>query len=62
MYYEEASKGGFSGLGPIGPTLDLAGGQMYWTDTGAGDIQRANLLTAEDRELHERYQRDVMRR
>jgi sugar lactone lactonase YvrE len=33
-----------SGLvGPIGPTLDLAGGQMYWADTQAGDIQRANL-------------------
>src|SRR5215831_17607479 len=33
-----------SGLvGPIGPTLDLAGGQMYWADTGAGTIRRANL-------------------
>jgi sugar lactone lactonase YvrE len=28
---------------PIGPTLDLAGGQMYWADTGAGAIRRANL-------------------
>ena len=30
-------------VGPIGPTLDLAGGQMYWADTDAGDIRRANL-------------------
>jgi sugar lactone lactonase YvrE len=33
-----------SGLdGPIGPTLDLAGGQMYWADTNTGTIRRANL-------------------
>src|SRR5262249_37513937 len=33
-----------SGLvGPIGPTLDLAGSQMDWADTQAGDIRRANL-------------------
>src|SRR5438132_11839491 len=33
-----------SGLAnPLGPALDLAGGQMYWGDNGAGDIRRANL-------------------
>src|SRR5262249_39997653 len=34
-----------SGLtdGPVGPVLDLAGGQMYWTNVFAGTIQRANL-------------------
>lgn len=33
-----------SGLdGPAGPTLDLAGGQMYWADSNAGTIRRANL-------------------
>src|SRR5262249_53569806 len=29
--------------GPAGPVLDLAGGQMYWTNVFAGTIQRANL-------------------
>jgi sugar lactone lactonase YvrE len=34
-----------SGLagGPVGPVLDLAGGQMYWTNVFAGTIQRADL-------------------
>src|SRR5207244_2632241 len=33
-----------SGLGrPFGPTLDLAGGQIYWADNVAGAIIRANL-------------------
>jgi Domain of unknown function (DUF5050) len=29
--------------GPLGPALDLAGGQMYWGDNFSGDIRRANL-------------------
>ena len=28
---------------PLGIALDIAGGKMYWTDTGTGKIQRANL-------------------
>src|SRR5207244_3675230 len=33
-----------SGLAsPLGPALDLGGGQMYWGDNGSGDIRRANL-------------------
>jgi sugar lactone lactonase YvrE len=29
--------------GPLGPTLDLAGGLMYWINYYGGDIRRANL-------------------
>jgi len=29
--------------GPDHLTVDLAGGKMYWTGQGSGDIQRANL-------------------
>jgi sugar lactone lactonase YvrE len=32
-----------SGLNAFGPTLDLAGGQMYWAEEDAGEIKRANL-------------------
>jgi uncharacterized protein YjbI with pentapeptide repeats len=29
--------------GPVGPALDLAGGQMYWANVFGGNIRRANL-------------------
>ena len=30
-------------VNPSGIALDVAGGKIYWTDIGAGKIQRANL-------------------
>ena len=58
IYYSEASTGKIwranvdgsgqtsvvEGLrGPVGPSLDLAGGKMYWSEGPVGVMRRANL-------------------
>src|SRR5262249_1922678 len=45
--------------GVIAITLDLAGGQMYWTNYSGGDIWRANLDGSEATPLVSRLQRPL---